>query len=162
MLRRLWSGAETLALVALIALFVAMVVVCTGQVIWRYAFNSPSVWAEELSRYLFIWVSYLSSWLAWKYRAHIALDAVTMLGGDQVRRISNLIVEVIILAFCLYTIPASLTIMSLTHLQPSAVLNLPMSVVYAGYFVMIILIGLDILVGWLSPAPVVTTIHSEA
>ncbi len=161
MLRRLWTGVETLALAALIALFVAMIVACTLQVIWRYAFDSPLVWSEELAKYLFIWVGYLSSWLAWKYRAHIALGAVTMLGGDRLRRISNLIVEVIILAFCLYTIPPSLKIVSLTHLQPSAALQLPMSFVYAAYLVMIVLIALDILVGWLSPAPVATTHHGE-
>jgi TRAP-type C4-dicarboxylate transport system permease small subunit len=162
MLRRLWTGVETLALAVLIALFVAMVIACTVQVIWRYIFDSPLVWSEELAKYLFIWVGFLSSWLAWKYRAHIALGAVTMLGGERLRRISNWIVEAIVLAFCLYTIPASLTIVSLTHLQPSAALQLPMSVVYAGYLAMIVLIALDILVGWFSPTPIATTNHSEA
>lgn len=162
MLRRLWTGVETLALAALIALFVAMIVACTLQVIWRYVFDSPLVWSEELAKFLFIWVGYLSAWIAWKYRAHIALGAVTMLGSDQVQRISNWIVEAIVLAFCLYTLPAGFRIVSLTHLQPSAALQLPMSVVYAGYLAMVVLIALDIMVGWFSPKPIATTTHSEA
>jgi TRAP-type C4-dicarboxylate transport system permease small subunit len=162
MLRRIWTGVETLALVALIALFVAMVIACTIQVIWRYVFDSPLVWSEELAKYLFIWVGYLSAWIAWKYHAHIALDAVRMIGGERVRRISNLIVEAIILGFCLYMMPAAVRIVALTHNQPSAALEMPMSIVYTGFSAMTILIALDILVGWISPAPVATTHHSEA
>ena len=154
MLRRLWTGVETLALAALIAFFVAMIIACTLQVIWRYVFDSPLVWSEELAKFLFIWVGYLSAWIAWKYRAHIALGAVTLLSGDRLRRFSNLFVEAIVLAFCLYTLPAGFKIVSLTHLQPSAALQLPMSFVYAGYSAMVILIALDILIGWVARTPV--------
>ena len=66
---RIWSLVERLVLAALVLLFAAMVVACTAQVIWRYLFNDPLVWSEELARYLFIWISYLSAWVAWKSRS---------------------------------------------------------------------------------------------
>jgi TRAP-type C4-dicarboxylate transport system permease small subunit len=161
MLRQIWSYVETAALVLLIALFAAMIGTCSAQVIWRYLFSDPLIWSEELARYLFIWIGFLSSWLAWKHRAHIALDAVTMLSGPRIRAFSQRLVEAIILAFCLYTLPSSLTVVDLTHAQPSAVLELPMSVVYASFTVMIVLIAVDIVVGWVSPAPAAAT-HVEA
>ena len=48
---RIWAFTERLVLAALVGLFAAMVVACTAQVIWRYLFNDPLVWSEELARY---------------------------------------------------------------------------------------------------------------
>ena len=149
---RVWAFIERMVLAALVGLFASMVVACTAQVIWRYLFNDPLVWSEELARYLFIWISYLSAWVAWKNRSHIALDAVTYLNSPAMNAWTNRIVEVLVLGYCLYTLLASFHIVGITHSQPSAVLELPMSVVYAAYSAMALLITGDILVGWLSAA----------
>ena len=147
---RLWTSVERLVFAALVGLFGAMVVACTAQVIWRYLFNDPLVWSEELARYLFIWISYISAWVAWRNRSHIALDAVTYLNSRAMNMWTNRIVEVLVVGYCLYTLLASFQIVGITHSQPSAVLELPMSVVYAGYSAMVLLITGDIVVGWLS------------
>lgn len=146
----IWGFIERMVLAALVALFAAMVIACTAQVIWRYLFNDPLVWSEELARYLFIWISYISAWVAWKSRSHIALDAVTYLNSPAMNAWTSRIVEVLVLGYCLYTLVACFQIVGITHSQPSAVLELPMSVVYAGYSAMALLVTGDILVGWLS------------
>lgn len=145
-----WTFVERLFLFVLVGLVAAMVVACTAQVVWRYLFNDPLVWSEELARYLFIWISYISAWVAWKNRAHIALDAVTYLNRPILTAWTNRFVEALVVGYCLYTLLASFRIVEITHSQPSAVLELPMSVVYAGYSVMALLITGDILVGWVS------------
>ena len=147
---RVWTFVERLIFAALVGLFGAMIVACTAQVIWRYLFNDPLVWSEELSRYLFIWISYISAWVAWKSRSHIALDAVTYLNNQAMNTWTNRAVEALVLGCCLYTLLASFQIVGITHSQPSAVLELPMSVVYAGYSAMALLIVGDIVVRWLS------------
>jgi TRAP-type C4-dicarboxylate transport system permease small subunit len=147
---RVWTFVERLVFAALVGLFGAMIVACTAQVIWRYLFNDPLVWSEELSRYLFIWISYISAWVAWKSRSHIALDAVTYLNNQAMNTWTNRAVEALVLGCCLYTLLASFQIVGITHSQPSAVLELPMSVVYAGYSAMALLIAGDIVVRWLS------------
>ena len=147
---RVWTLVERFVFAALVGLFGAMVVACTAQVIWRYLFNDPLVWSEELARYLFIWISYISAWVAWKNRSHIALDAVTYLNSQAMNAWTSRVVEVLVLGYCLYTLLASFRIVGITHSQPSAVLELPMSVVYAGYSAMTLLIAGDIVVGWLS------------
>jgi TRAP-type transport system small permease protein len=149
---RIWGFIERMVLAALVGLFAAMVIACTAQMIWRYLFNDPLVWSEELARYLFIWISYISAWVAWKSRSHIALDAVTYLNSPAMNAWTSRIVEVLVLGYCLYTLLASFQIVGVTHSQPSAVLELPMSVVYAGYSIMALLVTGDILVGWLSGA----------
>ncbi len=152
MVVRIWSILERLVLAVLIGLFAAMTLACTAQVVWRYVFGDPLTWSEELARYLFIWIGYLSAWVAWKHRAHIALDAVVYLGSPALTALSTRLVELLVLVFCIYTLYSSLEILSITHTQPSAVLELPMSVVYAGYSAMVTLIGLDIVVGWVAGA----------
>jgi TRAP-type C4-dicarboxylate transport system permease small subunit len=152
MIVRIWSILERSVLAVLIGLFAAMTLACTAQVVWRYAFGDPLTWSEELARYLFIWIGYLSAWVAWKHRAHIALDAVVYLGRPALTALSTRLVELLVLVFCIYTLYSSLAILSITHTQPSAVLELPMSVVYAGYSAMVTLIALDILVGWITGA----------
>ncbi|MBL0406758.1 TRAP transporter small permease [Microvirga aerilata] len=149
---RVWAFIERLVLAALVGLFAVMVLACTAQVVWRYLFNDPLVWSEELARYVFIWISYLSAWVAWKSRSHIALDAVTYLNSPAMNAWTNRIVEVLVVGYCLYTLLASFQIVGITHSQPSAVLELPMSVVYSGYSAMALLITGDIIVGWLSGA----------
>jgi len=149
---RLWDLVERSVLAVLVILFAAMVLACTAQVIWRYLFNDPLVWSEELARYLFIWISYLAAWVAWKNRSHIALDAVTYLNNPTLNVWSNRIVEVLVAGYCLYTLLASFEIIGITHSQPSAVLELPMSVVYAGYSTMTILIVGDIVCRWVTGA----------
>lgn len=145
---RLWGGVELLAKTLLIALVAVMVAVSLAQVFWRYVFNDPLTWSEELARYAFVWIGYLSGWLAWKHRAHIALDAVTYLNRPALTRFTVRLVELLVLAFAAYTFYSNFRLLGLTIDQPSAILEIPMAYVYAGYNVMALLIGGDILMTW--------------
>lgn len=149
---RFRRGVEWLGEALLLVLILIMTLVCLGQVLWRYLFNDPLIWSEELSRYLFIWISYLGAWMAWRYRQHIALDAVLLVRSAWVRRASARLVEILVLVFCVYTAWGSVGLLALTSDQPSAVLQLPMMWVYLSYPVMAALISLDIVAGWIDAA----------
>src|SRR2546423_12255729 len=59
----------------LIALLLAvMVVMVFGNVVLRYGFNSGIVVSEELSRWLFLWVTFLGAVVALKEHAHLGSD----------------------------------------------------------------------------------------
>src|SRR5215210_6314902 len=61
----------------LIALFLAiMVVLVFGNVVLRYVFNSGITVSEELSRWLFVWVTFLGAVVALRARAHLGTDAL--------------------------------------------------------------------------------------
>ncbi len=60
---------------ALIALFLAvMVVLVFGNVVMRYGFNSGINVSDEVSRWLFIWVTFLGSIVALREHAHLGTD----------------------------------------------------------------------------------------
>lgn len=60
--------------VVLIVLMAAMAVLVFANVVGRYAFNHSFVWAEELSRYMMIWVGFLGAGLVLRSGAHIAVE----------------------------------------------------------------------------------------
>jgi TRAP-type C4-dicarboxylate transport system permease small subunit len=58
----------------LVALMAAMALLVIANVFARYVFNHSFVWAEELSRYMMIWVGFLGSGLVLRVGAHLAVD----------------------------------------------------------------------------------------
>ena len=44
------------------------------NVVFRYVFNSPFQWAEEFSRYAFIWVVFIGAAVSTKHKTHIIID----------------------------------------------------------------------------------------
>ena len=59
----------------LIAGFLAiMVILVFGNVVLRYGFNSGITVSEEVSRWLFIWLTFLGAVVAIKERAHLGTD----------------------------------------------------------------------------------------
>jgi TRAP-type transport system small permease protein len=60
---------------ALMALALAiMVVLVFGNVVLRYAFNSGITVSEEVSRWLFVWMTFLGAIVALKEHAHLGSD----------------------------------------------------------------------------------------
>lgn len=58
------------------ALLAVMVVMVFGNVVLRKAFNSGIIVSEELSRWLFLWVTFLGAIIAIKEHAHLGTDAL--------------------------------------------------------------------------------------
>lgn len=66
-----------IALKFLVALFLAvMVVLVFGNVFLRYAFNTGITVSEELSRWLFVWMTFLGALVALREHAHLGVDTL--------------------------------------------------------------------------------------
>jgi TRAP-type C4-dicarboxylate transport system permease small subunit len=122
-----------------------MVAATLAQVVARYGFAAPLSWSEELSRFLFVWLSFLSAWLAWQRREHIAVDLLP----EAFRPAATRLCEALVLGFAILAMVKGMRLMGLAAGQPSAALNLPMVWVYAGFYAGFGLIAGDILMGWL-------------
>lgn len=72
-----WVDAVFRAVETVIALMLAiMVVLVFGNVVLRYGFNSGITLSEEVSRWLFIWITFLGALVALRERAHLGVDMV--------------------------------------------------------------------------------------
>ncbi len=60
----------------MVACLALMVVLVFGNVVLRYGFNSGFVTSEELSRWLFVWMTFLGAIVAIHERAHLGTDGL--------------------------------------------------------------------------------------
>ena len=91
----------------LVSGLLAIIFFITWQVIYRY-FITPlveragaAVWTEEISRYIFIWISYIAVSVAIRKRSSIRIDFVYQMLPPRLQRISWIFVELIFLMLTL-------------------------------------------------------------
>ena len=58
------------------ACLAAMVALVFGNVVLRYGFNSGIAISEELSRWLFVWMTFLGATVALRRHAHLGVDSL--------------------------------------------------------------------------------------
>lgn len=87
-------------------LVAATVALSFTQVVLRYIFNNPQSWAEEVGRYLFVWITFLGAAVAFSRDTHIKVDAVAAMFGPTGLRISDVLrrlVELVAVGVLLYS-----------------------------------------------------------
>ena len=62
-----------------VACMVAMVIMVFGNVVLRYGFNSGITVSDEMSRYCFIWLTYIGAMIAMREKGHLGVDTVVKL-----------------------------------------------------------------------------------
>lgn len=70
-----------------VACLVAMVFMVFGNVVLRYGFNSGIDISDEMSRYCFIWLTYIGAMVAMREKGHLGVDSLVRrlsLRGKQV------------------------------------------------------------------------------
>ncbi len=86
---------------------IAITLFITWQVIYRYIITQfieragAAVWTEELSRYIFIWISYLALCVAIQKRSSIRVDIIYDKLSPRLQGISWIIVETLLLILTL-------------------------------------------------------------
>jgi len=99
--------------------FAIMVVLLFGQVISRYFFNFPIMWAEEVGRYLFVWIVYLGAAQAFFKRRHLAVDFLAEKLSPPYSTYLNLILYSIIMVFLFFVFLYGLRYVGLSLSKPA-------------------------------------------
>lgn len=88
----------------LIAMILAvMVILVFGNVVMRYAFNSGFTISEELSRWLFVWLTFLGAVIALRSNAHLGTDMLVGRLGPTGKRIC-MGISLLLMLYCLWLI----------------------------------------------------------
>ncbi len=116
-----------------VLLFSLMTVLIFLQIIFRFLLNASLDWTEELGRYTFIWLVYLSASLAVKRNRHIRVEIVEKLLPRKSSKWFGFLAELIWLLFSLTMVKQGYLVakMNLQMGQNSPSLYLPMGLVYA-------------------------------
>lgn len=101
-----------------------------GNVVFRYVFNSPIQWAEEFSRYAFIWVVFMGAVICTKRKRHIIIDGFVRTMPAKFRPVFFVLTDLIVLALMVVMVHYG-WILALSATQPTATLRIPQYLVYA-------------------------------
>lgn len=113
-----------------------MAVFVFGNVILRYFFNSGLTWAEEVSRFLFIWLIFLGAILALRDNEHLGVDTLVRKLSLKGKKILFVVNNVIILITLLFVLDGSWKLTMLNTDQSSPAIGLPYAYVYVSGVVM--------------------------
>lgn len=116
-----------------IALLVAILsVVVFLQVVFRYVFNSPLHWSEEMARFLMIWVVLLAAAIGIKRHSHFSVDILVKKFPEKVQKGLQFILELFLFVLIFdVMIINGVALTKLTIRQISPALHISMSYVYS-------------------------------
>lgn len=84
----------------LIVMLAIMVVLVFGNVVLRYFFNSGIVFSEEVSRFIFMWLTLIGALVVMKDNAHLGISSLIDRLGETGQRICRFLADSITLACC--------------------------------------------------------------
>lgn len=96
LVERGFRAVETL----LAGLLLAMVLMVLGNVVLRYVFNSGIVVSEELSRFCFVWLSFIGAIVAMRDGAHLGMDNMVEKLPPRGRQVCGALSQLLIILCC--------------------------------------------------------------
>ncbi|HZK67334.1 MAG TPA: TRAP transporter small permease [Chloroflexota bacterium] len=108
---------------------VLMSITTFSNVVARYIFNSPIQWAEEFSRYAFIWLVFMGAVICTKVKRHIIIDTLVVFMPARVKAAFQLIVGVLVIGLMLVMVYYGWVLIG-SATQPTSTLKVPQYVVY--------------------------------
>lgn len=91
-------------------LFFVVAAMVTYEVVVRYIFHAPTIWAEELSLFCQIWATYLGASYVLRHRDLIKIDILSNYFGARFNLFSDLLSLLVIAVFSAVTVFYSLGI----------------------------------------------------
>lgn len=113
----------------------AMTIVIALQIIFRFT-GAPLSWTEELARYMFIWLIYISCSYAVRTRSHIKVDMLTLFFKKRGNLVLSLLSDLAFLIFSvIITYYGTIVVHKLAVVNPqySAAMNMPMWIPYLSF-----------------------------
>lgn len=101
-----------------------------GNVLLRYCFNSGWTWAEELSRFLFVWVTFIGAIRAMKENKHLGFSSLIRRMPLTIQKLF-LVISNVMLMYVLYLLfmgSWDMTILGLSNV--AAATNIPMAFMF--------------------------------
>ena len=127
-----------------VLLLAIMTIVTSLQVVCRIA-GIPLSWSEEVARFVFVWIIYLSCSYAVKEEKHIRIDAVMLLFKDRGKFVLRIISNVLFLVFAVVISYQGIIlvnkIVTVQH-QTSPALSISMGIPYSSFVVGCILMSI--------------------
>jgi TRAP-type C4-dicarboxylate transport system permease small subunit len=84
----------------LVLLLAAMVVMVFGNVVLRYLFDTGIDVSEELSRYFFVWLTFIGAVVVGRQNAHLGVETLVSRLGDRGRKVCMVLSDLFVIGCC--------------------------------------------------------------
>jgi TRAP-type transport system small permease protein len=159
-----YKGLELLIVLCLLA----MVVMVFGNVVLRYAFNTGITISDEMSRYCFIWLTYIGAMVAMREKGHLGVDTLVKHLGLLGKKVCLFLSEAIMLGVNVLFFIGTFKMHDLQVTNISPVVGMSMIWVYGIGYIVAVVMGImnvnviyKLLTGQLSEAELVQVIETE-
>lgn len=88
----------------------AIIIIIFYSVIMRYVFSYPPAWAEELSRFIFIWTVMLGAVVVTREQSHIELTIIVDRLPTRLKFVISMLTRLLMICFCAVMIQQGLKI----------------------------------------------------
>ena len=132
-LEKRMRGIRKVASTAIILLFGLQVLVVFSQVVWRFVFNNPFSWSEELARYLQVWLILITSAVCIRKGRHLAIDYMTHRVSFKVQKIFKLTWLIGIMGYLLVVVVFGIKMITVTGGQTTPAMQIPIGIVYLAF-----------------------------
>ena len=122
---------EKLALFLLAACMTLLFV----QTVLRFTINYSLSWAEELCRYMSIWVTFLGGGIGIRHNIHVGFDLLKNKLPEKPQKYLHIIISLGIIAFSFVLLQGGFDLSSQASKQLSSSLGISMSFVYVSLLV---------------------------
>jgi len=132
LLSRAEVGLERLLRFVIGAIMIAAVALNFANVVARYVFLSPFIWAEETMQFLNVWAVLLGAAVVTRRNLHLKMDALYGAVPPTVRRVLDAVSVVLAVAVAFYVIAQSLDMIRMLSAtgQRSVIARVPMDLMY--------------------------------
>lgn len=152
LLGRLRHGVDAVIRWAIIALMFVMTVIVFAQIFFRYVFNIPLGWSEELARFSFVWVSFLGASALMQVREHINVTIFIDVFPMRLRNACVLLANCCALVCVYFFLTGGIQLTRNEWSQLAPALQLPMGWVYLAIPISAALMGVWVLLQTLESA----------
>ena len=121
---------ETLVRWIVIVLMVVMTVTVCLQITFRYCFNIPLGWSEELARFSFVWVSFFGASALMRVREHVNVTVFVDNFPPRLQAACVLLANLCALVFAYYFVAGGLSLTTNEWAQLAPAMQIPMGWVY--------------------------------
>lgn len=121
-----------------------------GQVVARYAFNSPLSWSDELARYMLIWSTFISASYCVKKRISIKIDQFQNALPEDLIPWVKMVRHTIVFAFCIIMLPYAYDYMmqAIRNGSTSPALGIPMGYIQVAPLICMVLLSIRVIQAW--------------
>lgn len=127
-----------------VAMMAAMVALVFTNVVCRYVFGFSLIWAEEISQYLMVWVTFIGAGLALRQGRHVAVELIQDRFGANGRVLLRAAVGLLCLGFLLGVTWLGIEFAGFARDMETPVLNISLAIPYAAVPIGMLLMALHL------------------